>query len=620
MFSTLKAISQISGVAASVLQSLASPDVSREKKMGLATLGLLGTGFVGALGYRVMRNGQEAAEAFARPVAPDVSVATDDSPAITKRSTFDTSSNPFAQSQNKLSLGEATSKKATTTPTLAATDEPNSNSDRTRDRYSDYYSTRKNGVSFAHQNTPDAIASDNDTPVASSETDRQVAQVPASRYSQAPATITLTAGNEPLPPSSTSVPSTATPTLAPPKPTTTSPASVSAPASTAAPVNPFNANVTPPPSVSPSTPTTSAPTTSAPSTLAPSSSTGPNLTGTLLQSSPSTNPSPATLPVTPTEASALTTPATTPTAPPTFAPSTPFSAVPTTTSTSSVPSIGPTPLTPLGAAPIGVPSSYGSPETAPRDPRYGDYANTRPAGSGYAPPPTTGSPLYPPQAQLPPQGFDPNRQEPTLAPPRYAPGAMPPGPALGSNPYAQPTPFGQPQGAVGDQLITITGTESFWNISERTYGNAGYFKALEEYNKQRVADPTHLRTGDVVAVPPVSVLEQNFPRLCPKIREASTTTPSPIAGDLPRTAPVGGRLYRVKDGDTLFDIARQELGKAARWVEIYQLNRDVLGGSFDYLAPGMELVLPENRVGTAGGYATPQRDPSTSQRGVIFPR
>ena len=49
----------------------------------------------------------------------------------------------------------------------------------------------------------------------------------------------------------------------------------------------------------------------------------------------------------------------------------------------------------------------------------------------------------------------------------------------------------------------------------------------------------------------------------------------------------------MAEGDTLFNIARYELGKASRWAEIYDLNRDVLGKDFNYLTPGIQLVLPE---------------------------
>lgn len=55
----------------------------------------------------------------------------------------------------------------------------------------------------------------------------------------------------------------------------------------------------------------------------------------------------------------------------------------------------------------------------------------------------------------------------------------------------------------------------------------------------------------------------------------------------------GARVYVVRRGDTLFDIARHELGRASRWSEIYELNRARLGENLDLLAPGMQIVLPE---------------------------
>ncbi len=54
------------------------------------------------------------------------------------------------------------------------------------------------------------------------------------------------------------------------------------------------------------------------------------------------------------------------------------------------------------------------------------------------------------------------------------------------------------------------------------------------------------------------------------------------------------RTYTVAEGDSLFDIARCELGKASRWVEIYDLNTDVIGKDIDCLAPGTQIVLPND--------------------------
>jgi nucleoid-associated protein YgaU len=57
-------------------------------------------------------------------------------------------------------------------------------------------------------------------------------------------------------------------------------------------------------------------------------------------------------------------------------------------------------------------------------------------------------------------------------------------------------------------------------------------------------------------------------------------------------------VYVVQEGDNLFDIARYELGKATRWTDIVELNREALGANLDdlnYLTPGMKLILPQDR-------------------------
>jgi nucleoid-associated protein YgaU len=52
------------------------------------------------------------------------------------------------------------------------------------------------------------------------------------------------------------------------------------------------------------------------------------------------------------------------------------------------------------------------------------------------------------------------------------------------------------------------------------------------------------------------------------------------------------RTYTVDSGDNLSAIAKQELGDANRWREIYELNKDVIGDNPDLIQPGMELKLP----------------------------
>jgi hypothetical protein len=71
---------------------------------------------------------------------------------------------------------------------------------------------------------------------------------------------------------------------------------------------------------------------------------------------------------------------------------------------------------------------------------------------------------------------------------------------------------------------------------------------------------------------------------------ATKTGPSP----LPPARLEGPRVRTCTtvEGDTVFDIARRELGRASRWVEIYELNRAALGKDLNRLAPGTQLTLP----------------------------
>jgi len=54
-------------------------------------------------------------------------------------------------------------------------------------------------------------------------------------------------------------------------------------------------------------------------------------------------------------------------------------------------------------------------------------------------------------------------------------------------------------------------------------------------------------------------------------------------------------IYIVQPGDSIYKIAKQELGSVRRYREIYDLNRDRLPIGQDTLTAGMELLLPDGR-------------------------
>ena len=154
--------------------------------------------------------------------------------------------------------------------------------------------------------------------------------------------------------------------------------------------------------------------------------------------------------------------------------------------------------------------------------------------------------------------------------------------------------------------------DTFWLISQKVYGSGGYFKALAEHNRGKVAQRDKLRVGETIATPTIAQLEQTYPELCPKpSHRESVRNRASLAST--HGGYGGGRTYEVQEGDTLFDIARNELGKVTRWAEIYELNRDALGKDFDYLTPGMQLILPPKD-------APASTDKTTRRPGSVYDR
>lgn len=146
----------------------------------------------------------------------------------------------------------------------------------------------------------------------------------------------------------------------------------------------------------------------------------------------------------------------------------------------------------------------------------------------------------------------------------------------------------------GDETYTVEANDNFWIISQKTYGTGAYHRALEAHNRQQNGGAAGLTAGEQISTPPAELLRDEYPQFCPKPRNVPTPENIALAGSTRERSP---RIYTVADGDTLFDIARHELGKASRWLEIYELNRDQLGEDFRDLAPGMQLALPGDRIG-----------------------
>jgi LysM repeat protein len=153
----------------------------------------------------------------------------------------------------------------------------------------------------------------------------------------------------------------------------------------------------------------------------------------------------------------------------------------------------------------------------------------------------------------------------------------------------------------GDYYV-VKPQDSFWTISRQKYGTARYFRALAELNKAHVPDPARMRPGVKVSTPPAEILETRFAQFLPKgtaVEVASGERPAGKSGSAGFFTSADGKpMYRTGESDTLSNIAARHLGRASRWIQIYEMNRDRLATP-NQLKIGTELALPADSSNVA---------------------
>lgn len=136
-----------------------------------------------------------------------------------------------------------------------------------------------------------------------------------------------------------------------------------------------------------------------------------------------------------------------------------------------------------------------------------------------------------------------------------------------------------------DELLsyTVKAGQTLSDVAGELLGSRGRWKELYEFNKDKIPDPNRVRAGITVVFP--GARRQQETR-----HETASAPISAPGGEAPcgNAPPAEGRTYVVKQGDTLYAIARRELGQAGRWKEIAQLN----GIDGNGLIAGKRIKLP----------------------------
>lgn len=275
----------------------------------------------------------------------------------------------------------------------------------------------------------------------------------------------------------------------------------------------------------------------------------------------------------------------------------------------SAPTVAATTMT--GENPLRSPST--SSEFAASQPAATSQTNALPQSSGFATPNITAPPLEP-LAMSPPTSAAASRypsstaeRASSVASPSTSPSVLPgvaaltppaSAPGLAPSVAAHPLPSATAASPVAtvsasipvassgkDQPYVVAPGDTLYGISQKVYGEGAYYRALFAYNSDRYPHAEDIRAGNVLDVPPLEYLKGRYPEL-------TSGAADPAGQSFGSRASTSGGTYVVREGDTLFDIARRQLGQASRWTELYNLNRSALGENLENLRPGIELKLP----------------------------
>jgi nucleoid-associated protein YgaU len=155
------------------------------------------------------------------------------------------------------------------------------------------------------------------------------------------------------------------------------------------------------------------------------------------------------------------------------------------------------------------------------------------------------------------------------------------------------------------RFYTWQSGDSFRSVATKYYGDAAKFTLLRRSNEGRdnvqpgekilvpVFDLDAPRATDVAMAAPASGAgaANTASKPAPHSKDAAASTPKPAVA--PKTADASGapRVHVVLDGESLWKIAKLELGDGGRWNEIYEANRDVLSKP-EAVHAGLKLRVP----------------------------
>ncbi|MEX1088052.1 MAG: LysM peptidoglycan-binding domain-containing protein [Phycisphaeraceae bacterium] len=162
-------------------------------------------------------------------------------------------------------------------------------------------------------------------------------------------------------------------------------------------------------------------------------------------------------------------------------------------------------------------------------------------------------------------------------------GAAPAGPVL-VNPGFPPAP---PRATPASSYI-VKESDTLWSIARQVYGDGNAWPRIAKANL--ALNPARLTVGMKLQIPAHDTTPTGASTGATQPR-LSTATGQPAGAARQGPAPTGTRSVVIRQGDTLFSIARREYGDGQKWDAIYAANRGRIANP-NVLPIGKAILIP----------------------------
>lgn len=207
------------------------------------------------------------------------------------------------------------------------------------------------------------------------------------------------------------------------------------------------------------------------------------------------------------------------------------------------------------------------------------------------------------EAESRPRSQRPSRSQTQPRPGRRVVQAGPTDPPLSLTATAsqtEPKPDAEPESvAAAGQRYEIRKGDTLTRIAARHYGSGskGVIDAIYNANRSVLSSPDALRVDEEIVLPAIA----GGKALAPAVTEKPAAEAEPPADTSPAADPQPRyESYQVKKGDRYVTIAKEQLGSAARWREIAELNKDIFPDPAR-IQSGVRIRLPVDAGDDAQG-------------------